>query len=76
MFFSGGKTTDDGQDIAWDAIKVKLQDVINNEDKSSPLNDDQIAGALRKNGIKIARRTVAKYRNLLDIAPARQRKEY
>ena len=76
MFFSGGKTTDDGQDIAWDAIKVKLQDVIDNEDKSNPLNDDQIAKALRENGIKIARRTVAKYRNLLDIPPARQRKEY
>jgi RNA polymerase sigma-54 factor len=76
MFFSGGKTTDDGQDIAWDAIKVKLQDVINHEDKSKPLNDDQIAKALRENGIKIARRTVAKYRGLLNIPPARQRKEF
>ncbi|MDY7009273.1 MAG: RNA polymerase factor sigma-54 [Planctomycetota bacterium] len=76
MFFSGGKTTDDGQDVAWDAIKVKLRDVIDNEDKSSPLNDEQIAEALRENGVKIARRTVAKYRNLLSIPPARQRKEF
>ncbi len=76
MFFSGGKTTDDGQDVAWDAIKVKLQHVIDHEDKSSPLNDDQIAKALRENGIKIARRTVAKYRGLLNIPPARQRKEF
>ena len=76
MFFSGGKTTDDGQDVAWDAIKVKLSDVVDHEDKSAPLNDDQIAKALRENGIEIARRTVAKYRNLLSIPPARQRKEF
>ncbi len=76
MFFSGGKTTDDGQDVAWDAIKVRLQEVVENEDKSKPLADDQIAKALGAKGIRIARRTVAKYRNLLNIPPARQRKEF
>jgi RNA polymerase sigma-54 factor len=76
MFFSGGKTTDEGQDMAWDAIKVRLQDVVDNEDKSKPLSDDQIAEALQGEGIKIARRTVAKYRNLLNIPSARQRRRY
>jgi len=76
MFFSGGKTTDDGQDVAWDAIKARLQEVVDAEDKSNPLNDDRIAEALAAAGVKIARRTVAKYRNLLNIPPARQRKQY
>jgi len=76
MFFSGGKTTTGGEDVAWDAIKAKLQEVIDGEDKACPLNDDQIADALAAAGVKIARRTVAKYRNLLNIPPARQRKQY
>jgi len=76
MFFSGGKTTAEGQTIAWDAIKAKLREVIDAEDKSNPLNDDRIAQALAAAGVKIARRTVAKYRNLLNIPPARQRKQY
>lgn len=76
MFFSGGKTTDAGQDVAWDAIRVKLKEVIDNEDKAHPLNDDQIVEAMTKAGINIARRTVAKYRGLLDIPPARKRKTF
>lgn len=76
MFFSGGTTTDSGEDVAWDAVKAKLKEIIDRENKSAPLADDQIADALRDEGIKIARRTVAKYRNLLNILPARQRKEY
>jgi RNA polymerase sigma-54 factor len=76
MFFSGGTTTADGQDVSWDAVKAKLREVIDNEDKSKPLNDDKLAAELRKHGIEIARRTVAKYRNLLDIPPARKRREY
>ncbi len=76
MFFSGGTTTASGEDVAWDAVKAKLKEIIDREDKSEPLADDQIAGALREAGINIARRTVAKYRNLLNIPPARQRREY
>ncbi|MHC4718062.1 MAG: RNA polymerase factor sigma-54 [Planctomycetota bacterium] len=76
MFFSGGKTTADGQDVAWDAIKVKLKEIVDGEDKTRPLNDDKIAEALAAAGVRIARRTVAKYRNLLNIPPARQRKQY
>lgn len=76
MFFSGGTKTAEGEDVSWDAVKVKLQDIVDNEDKSKPLNDDQLAEALKAEGIDIARRTVAKYRNLMDIPPARKRREY
>ena len=76
MFFSGGTTRADGQDMAWDAVKAKLQDIVDGEDKSKPLNDDQLAGALSEAGLTIARRTVAKYRGLLDIPPARRRREF
>jgi len=76
MFFSGGTRTSSGEDVAWDAIKAKLKEIVDREDKSHPLSDEDIAQALHKQGIHIARRTVAKYRNLLNIQPARQRKRY
>ncbi|GAG33841.1 unnamed protein product, partial [marine sediment metagenome] len=76
MFFSGGTTTAEGQDMSWDAVRVKLKEIIDSEDKSKPLNDDQLAGELKNHGIKIARRTIAKYRNLMNIPPARKRKQY
>ena len=76
MFFSGGTKTADGEDMSWDAVKVKLQEIVDNEDKSKPLNDDELAKALNDAGIDIARRTVAKYRGLMDIPPARKRKQY
>lgn len=76
MFFSGGTKTAGGDDMSWDAVKVKLQEIVDNEDKAKPLSDDALAEELNKAGIDIARRTVAKYRGLLDIPPARKRKEY
>jgi RNA polymerase sigma-54 factor len=76
MFFSGGTKTAQGQDVSWDAVKAKLKETIDAEDKSKPLNDDQLAKSMQEQGIDIARRTVAKYRNLMDIPPARKRKEY
>ena len=76
MFFSGGTRTSDGQDMAWDAVKAKLKEVIDAEDKSKPLNDDAVAAELSTRGLDIARRTVAKYRKLLGIPPARKRRQY
>lgn len=76
MFFSGGTTTQGGEDLAWDAVRAKLQEVIDNEDKSKPLNDDELVVELNKHGIDIARRTVAKYRGLMEIPPARKRRQY
>lgn len=76
MFFSGGTTSAQGDDVAWDAVKAKLQEIVDNEDKASPFNDDQLAAELEKHGLTIARRTVAKYRGALNILPARKRRQY
>jgi len=76
MFFSGGTKSTEGGEVAWDAIKAKLQEIVDNEDKANPLNDDKLAGELEKHGLKIARRTVAKYRGLLNIPSARKRRQY
>jgi RNA polymerase sigma-54 factor len=75
-FFSGGTTSHEGEDMSWDAVKEKLKIIIDNEDKTKPLNDDEIVAQLRNQGIDLARRTVAKYRKLLNIPTARQRHAY
>jgi RNA polymerase sigma-54 factor len=75
-FFSGGTTNAEGEDMSWDAVKEKLKVIIDNEDKNNPLNDDEIVDKLKEQGIDLARRTVAKYRKILNIPTARQRKEY
>ena len=76
MFFSGGTETDTGDAMSWAAVQAKLEQIIEAEDKASPLSDDQLAEKLKEGGIEIARRTVAKYRKQLHIPPARQRKQY
>ena len=75
-FFSGGTQNAEGEDMSWDAVKEKLKVIIANEDKAAPLNDDEIVDRLKDQGIELARRTVAKYRKILNIPTARQRKEY
>lgn len=76
-FFSGGRQDTEGLGHSWEAIRAKLQEIIDSEDKIKPLNDDQIKKMLEKAGInKLARRTVAKYRKLLNIPAARFRKKY
>jgi RNA polymerase sigma-54 factor len=75
-FFTGGTQTDTGEDVSWDAIKAALKDVVDAEDKSAPLSDDALADALKARGVEIARRTVAKYRDQLNIPAARLRKKF
>lgn len=75
-FFSGGTQTHSGEEVSWDAVKAALKEVIDAEDKQSPLSDDALAESLSKRGIEIARRTVAKYRDQLGIPSARLRKAY
>ncbi|MFB0554124.1 MAG: RNA polymerase factor sigma-54 [Phycisphaerae bacterium] len=76
-FFSGGTEDINGTGLSWEAIRGKLQQIIDAEDKSKPLNDEQIRKKLAELGIKkLARRTVAKYRKLLNIPAARFRKKY
>jgi RNA polymerase sigma-54 factor len=75
-FFTGGTESGDGEVLGWDSIKAKVQEIVDAEDKSNPLNDDEIVDLLRAQGIEIKRRTVAKYRAQLNIAPARQRRRF
>lgn len=76
-FFSGGMEDESGQEHSWDAIKARLQEIVDNEDKSNPLSDDALRDKLAESGIgEIARRTVAKYRKILNIPTARFRKRY
>ena len=76
-FFSGGTEDTGGQAHSWEAIRVKLQQIIDEEDKAQPLNDDQIKKKLAEAGIpNLARRTVAKYRKLMNIPTAKFRRKY
>ncbi len=76
-FFSGGMEDASGEAKSWEAIRAKLQQIIDGEDKAKPLSDDQIRKKLAEAGIEnLARRTVAKYRKLMNIPAARFRKKY
>lgn len=76
-FFSGGLEDENGQQRSWDAVKAKLQEIVDQEDKSNPFSDDELRKKLAEAGMgNIARRTVAKYRKILNIPTARFRKKY
>lgn len=75
-FFGGGTVTSSGEEVAWDTIKRKLTDVINQEDKTNPYSDDELVKKLAENGYPLARRTVTKYRKMLGIPSSRQRKQH
>jgi RNA polymerase sigma-54 factor len=76
-FFSGGTEDTNGNKYSWEAVRVKLQEIVDNEDKSKPLSDEKIRKELAEQGIdNLARRTVAKYRKILNIPSARYRKKY
>ncbi len=75
-FFVGGTHTDDGDDVAWDTIRIKLQEVVDKEDKSRPLSDDEIVKRLKSQGLNVARRTVTKYRIKMGIPSSRQRRDW
>jgi len=74
-FFSEAMKNDQGEDVSTLEIKKILQNVIEDEDKRKPLPDDQLAEILLEKGYPIARRTIAKYREQLDIPVARMRKK-
>jgi RNA polymerase sigma-54 factor len=75
FFFSEGLQTEDGDEVSTREIKKILEDCIANENKRKPLTDDKLAEILKQKGYLIARRTIAKYREQLDIPVARLRKE-
>ena len=74
-FFSEGLQTEDGNEVSTHEIKKILQDCIDNENKQKPLTDEKLALILKKKSYNIARRTVAKYREQLNIPVARLRKK-
>lgn len=74
-FFSEGIATDSGEDVSNREVKSVLQGMVDAEDKKKPLSDDKLVKMLNKKGYTIARRTVAKYREQLQIPVARLRKE-
>ena len=76
FFFSGGTRNIQGEMTSRKSVKQLVVDAVENEDKSSPLSDDEIADKLQAQGISIARRTVTKYRKALKIASSRRRKSY
>jgi RNA polymerase sigma-54 factor len=75
FFFSEGLQTDSGEEVSTREIKRILQDCIENEQKRRPLTDESLTDILQEKGYKIARRTVAKYREQLNIPVARLRRE-
>ncbi len=75
-FFSSSLSTEDGDEVSAKSAKMKIKGIIAKEDTRRPLSDQKIADILKKDGLIIARRTVAKYREQLGVLPARHRKQY
>ncbi len=75
-FFNSGISKSDGDFLASESVKLKIKKMVTSEDPLSPLSDQKIVELLKKEGIKIARRTVAKYRDVLKILPSSKRKKF
>jgi RNA polymerase sigma-54 factor len=75
FFFNEGMETTDGENMSTLRIKEQLREIISSEDPDDPYSDDKLAEIFNKKGIPIARRTVAKYREQLEIPVARLRRK-
>ncbi|MCD4727444.1 MAG: RNA polymerase factor sigma-54 [Pirellulales bacterium] len=75
-FFCGGTTSAAGEEVAWDTVRLKLQEIVDNEDKQHPFSDDQLVQKLASEGLTVARRTVTKYRKSMGILSSRQRRDW
>ncbi len=75
-FFNSGISSSDGDALASESVKLKIKQLIEKEDPKKPLSDQKIVEELKKSGLQIARRTVAKYRDALGILPSSKRKKY
>jgi RNA polymerase sigma-54 factor len=76
FFFNSGISKSDGSFVASQSVKNEIENIIKAEDVKHPLSDQAIAHKLKGKGVRIARRTVAKYRELLGILPSNQRKKH
>jgi len=75
-FFVGGTVSAAGEEVAWDAVRIKLQEIVQAEPKDAPYSDDDLVDELAKRGISVARRTVTKYRKAMNIPSSRQRRDW
>jgi RNA polymerase sigma-54 factor len=75
-FFTPGIKTENGADLSNKTVKDMIAKMVGGEDSAQPLSDQEIMDRLKEKGIKIARRTIAKYRLLLRIPPSHMRKSY
>jgi RNA polymerase sigma-54 factor len=75
-FFNSGINRTNGDSIASESVKEAIKKIIDNEDTIKPYNDSQLVDILEKSGISIARRTVAKYREMMGVLPSSKRKKY
>ena len=75
-FFTGGYQSTDGEDVSSSAVKEYIREAVKNENPAHPLSDQKIAEDLKKKGLDVARRTVAKYREELGIPSSQGRKQY
>jgi RNA polymerase sigma-54 factor len=73
-FFTEGMTNEDGEEVSTRIIKLKIKKLIEDEDSRNPITDDQVVKILSKEGIKLSRRTVAKYRDQMRIPGSRERR--
>jgi RNA polymerase sigma-54 factor len=74
QFFTTGLKGRHGQEVAAESVKERIREMINHEDPSRPLSDEEIARVLSSDNVTIARRTVAKYRESMNILPSAKRK--
>jgi RNA polymerase sigma-54 factor len=75
-FFVGGTVSAGGEEVAWDAVRIKLQEIVDHENKHHPFSDDELVKELSKHGLTVARRTVTKYRKAMNIPSSRQRRDW
>lgn len=75
-FFAAGYSTADGDDVSGQAVKAMIRQLINDEDPARPMSDDAIARELKSRGVPVARRTVAKYREAINIPSSSLRKKF
>jgi RNA polymerase sigma-54 factor len=73
-FFSEGMLNEEGEEVSTRILKLKIKKMVEDEDTKNPMTDDQIAKVLSKEGVKLSRRTVAKYRDQMHIPGSRERK--
>ncbi len=62
--------------MAYDVVRLKLQEIVDHENKRSPFSDDELVAELAKHGVTVARRTVTKYRKAMNIPSSRQRRDW